>query len=86
MEWNSWYIEWVEDMWNKCPNCESIDFDIIKRKCLDCGYELNHNTLKIIVPIKKVIDEKLNNENNQFFEDPYDSKQKWFDDDKKYFK
>ena len=88
MEWNNWYIDWIEDMWNKCPNCDSIDFDIIHRKCLICDYELSHNTLQIILPIKKAIEEKIETtkKRKSFFEDPYDSLQRWYEEDKKYWK
>jgi len=55
--YSSWYIEWVESMWNRCPNCDSEYFDIIHRKCLECDYKLSHSTLWIIAPVK----EELNN-------------------------
>jgi len=84
MESNNWYVEWIEEMWNKCPNCDSIFFDIIHRKCLECGYELQHNTFNVILPVKSKIEKVIKN-NKFIFEDPYDSKQKWFLEDRKYW-
>ena len=84
----NYYKEEIELNWDKCPNCWKKGFDINLRKCLidGCYYEKSHNTL-YIEKVEKIIDSsKLEKNNNLFYEDPYDSKEKGFDDDSKYFK
>jgi len=84
-DWEKWYIEWVEDMWNKCPNCDWNNFDIIHRQCLDCWYTLEHITLQNTV--KQSIEETRQSiwVCISTWEDPYDSRQKGFLEDRQYF-